>query len=50
MICEIILIQIKNLNKINKIFNIGGEIFYNLKDLTNKCKNFKIKFKSIFQF
>ena len=49
-VCEIIKLQIKNLNKINNdIFNIGGG-FKNkisLKDLTNKCQKLtknKIKF------
>ena len=51
--CEIILIQIKKIKKINnKIFNIGGEInnSISLKDLTIKCEELtknKIKFKSI---
>ena len=51
--CEIILIQIKKIKKINnKIFNIGGEIknSISLKDLTIKCEKLtrnKIKFKSI---
>jgi len=51
--CEIILIQIKKIKKINnKIFNIGGEInnSISLKDLTIKCEELtknKIKFNSI---
>jgi len=51
--CEIILIQIKKIKKINnKIFNIGGEInnSISLKDLTIKCEELtknKIKFKSV---
>ena len=51
--CEIILIQIKKIKKINnKIFNIGGEIknSISLKDLTIKCEKLtrnKIQFKSI---
>ena len=51
--CEIILIQIKKIKKINnKTFNIGGEIknSISLNDLTNKCEKLtknKIKFKSI---
>ena len=51
--CEIILIQIKKIKKINnKIFNIGGEInnSISLKDLTIKCEKLtknKIKFKSV---
>ena len=51
--CEIILIQIKKIKKINnKTFNIGGEIknSISLNDLTSKCEKLtkhKIKFKSI---
>ena len=51
--CEIILIQIKNIKKINnKIFNIGGGVknSISLKDLTIKCEKLtrnKVKFKSI---
>ena len=51
--CEIILIQIKNIKKINNnIFNIGGDVknSISLKDLTIKCERLtknKIKFKSI---
>ena len=51
--CEIILIQIKKIKKINnKIFNIGGEInnSISLNDLTIKCEKLtkhKIKFKSV---
>ena len=52
-VCEIILIQIKKLKKINnQIFNIGGEIknSISLKDLTVRCEKLtknKIKIKSI---
>ena len=52
-VCKIILIQIKNFNKINnKIFNIGGGIknSVSLKELTIKCEKLtenKIKFKKI---
>ena len=51
--CDIILIQIKKIRKINnKVFNIGGEInnSISLKDLTIKCEQLtknKIKFKSV---
>ena len=51
--CEIILIQIKKIKKINnKTFNIGGGInnSISLKDLTIKCEKLtkhKIKFKSV---
>ena len=51
--CEIILIQIKKIKKINnRTFNIGGGIdnSISLKDLTIKCEKLtknKIKFKSI---
>ena len=51
--CEIILIQIKKIKKINnKTFNIGGEIknSISLNDLTRKCEKLtkhKIKFKSV---
>ena len=52
-VCEIILIQIKKIKKINnKTFNIGGEInnSISLNDLTIKCEKLtkhKIKFKSV---
>ncbi len=52
-VCEIILIQIKKIKKINnKIFNIGGAMnnSISLKDLTIKCEKLtknKIKFKSV---
>jgi len=52
-VCEIILLQIKNINRIhNKTFNIGGGIknLISLKMLTNLCENItknKIKFSSI---
>ena len=52
-VCEIIFLQIRNLNKIsNKLFNIGGGIknVISLKRLTTKCEkltNNKIKFNRI---
>ena len=52
-VCEIILIQIKKINKINnKIFNIGGGInnSISLKNLTIKCEKLtknRIQFKSV---
>jgi len=52
-VCEIILLQLKNINKIfNKTFNIGGGLksFISLIDLTKLCQKItgnKIKFKKI---
>ena len=52
-VCEILLIQIKRLNKINNhTFNIGGGVknTISLKKLTSKCQNLtknKIKIKKI---